>query len=261
MNILKNRLKTLVSEKLTTGAGAAIENRIALKKIKNSDPLILLCVLVSFSLSACDDNEKKANEYPASEVSLQDVSAQVAISYDDRMIEEALSELIGVRYQKNVPEDKMDFLRKAWRFDPLIENKWNEKILNDFRVRIFLAELLHEGEDSEYRIYILSKLSSDNEAERSSAALSLGYVGHKDDVEVLANMLLSDDIFPAAQAGMGLLAMNTSYALQALVDTLKSLKNRNDKASVHLYKVITSQLFHLHPEYKGYLEGSNGVVD
>jgi hypothetical protein len=38
MNILKNRLKTLVSKKLTAGGGAVIENLIAFKKSRALTP-------------------------------------------------------------------------------------------------------------------------------------------------------------------------------------------------------------------------------
>lgn len=59
---------------------------------------------------------------------------------------------------------------------------------------------------------------------RATSAISLAIVGDEEDVEVLYRMVLTDDRFPAIQAGIGLSMMDKPNAMKRFREALKELE-------------------------------------
>ncbi|QEI10779.1 hypothetical protein [Cellvibrio japonicus] len=160
-----------------------------------------------------------------------------------------LNVLSGLRYYDHVSQEKLNILNDVWNKVNFIDNKWNLEILENIPIRILIAEILYsKGGDKniQYKEFIISNIYSSNQGYRAFSALSLGFIGNEEDVDLLVNVLLNDKELPASQAGFGLLAMNNKYALDKFKSALLLLETRKDDGSKHIYNILKNHFDKVH---------------
>lgn len=147
-----------------------------------------------------------------------------------------IDRISGFRNVDEISSRDLSILRAAWDRSGDAKN-WNYDFIDNLHIRILIAEVLHRYDHQgvgDFKKFIINNIYSDVQSYRAYAALSIGFIGDEIDIDLLINVLLGDDFFPASQAGFGLLAMRNDLASRRLHESLSVLCERSDYKSVRL---------------------------